>query len=95
MSQPPKRLPSPDVAGNMDPRPLRKRSRKHLVHSEADDVVRATSIRVKTNTGRVSMRRLKGTTRDVQNADHPGLSTVSAAPGLTGKRPNPLQAKHC
>lgn len=85
MSQPPKRLLSPDATGTTDPRPTKKRSRKRLVttSSQADDVVRAVSVRVKTNTGRVSMRKLKGTTRDSQKSDQDNPGAIPAAADVT------------
>lgn len=86
MSQPPKRLPSPDVAGTTNP--TKKRSRKDPVNNsgQADDVVRSTSVRVKMNTGRISMRKLKGTARDSQKLSQNDPGTIPAAPDVAHRQ---------
>lgn len=63
---------------------MKKRSRKHLASdsSHVGDVVNATSVRVKTSSGRVSMRKLKGTARGSQKSSQVGPSTIQAAPGV-------------
>jgi hypothetical protein len=89
MSHTPKRQPSPDEASSsIDTRPTKKRSRKRLAVAASDPThagakIRTTSVRVKTNTGHVSVRKTKSTLRDLRPDATP--ATADVAP-LEGKK---------
>lgn len=83
MSQTPKRQLSPDADGSssIDHRPTRKRSRKHLANdpNQTGNRISATSVRVKTNTGRVSVRKTKAVIPDSRVGSTPAAPDVEPA----------------
>lgn len=80
MSQTPKRQPSPDgdSSGSLDPRPTKKRPQVHrrLVNDSGPvhNMIPSTSVRVKTDSGRVSFRKTRGSLRESQQVVTPAIA---------------------
>jgi hypothetical protein len=86
MSLTPKRQQSPDDAsGSIDRGPTKKRPRKRLVNdpTHAGSKIRTTSVRVKTNTGHVSVRKTKSVLHGPRPDATPATTDVAPLEGKT------------